>query len=371
MKNNQDWAPTTAEYYHRLKQISPNYSLDNFKRNADNILVNKKSLAVEDTLDSYTINFDKSRHGHHVARSLATERANNDTSSAEAQKALAERETNGCYDLDLSYNVEKNEIDIKDAVLYQYSFKNDALKKPAFIYFHGGNFYGNTPDNTENFGKKLAELMQGEVFNVDYPRTPEADVDSLTSAAWHAVEYVVKHAEELHVDPSRIFVTGDSAGGNIAAVMSNFDIQKGTGYIKGQVLIYPMLDIETVPNKQKLPSMDEFATKLIEDMDDENIESLTTLKVIYPAKHQMSDAIISPINTSEAELTKVPRTMVVAAEYDCLTPQGYTYATNVAKTHDDVDYIWYAGMMHGFVTRMGIIPQAEDLAREMALWAKR
>ncbi|WP_395319399.1 alpha/beta hydrolase [Fructilactobacillus frigidiflavus] len=371
MKNNQDWAPTTAEYYHRLKQISPNYDVTNFKRNDDNLLVNKKSLAVEDSLDSYTINFDKSRHGHHVARSLATERAKNDTSSPEAQKALAERELNGCYDLDLSYNVVKSEIDINDAILYQYDFKNEAVKKPAFIYFHGGNFYGNTPDNTENFGKKLAELTQGLVFNVDYPRTPEADVDALTKAAWHAVEYVATHAEALHVDPKRIFVTGDSAGGNIAAVMSNFDVQKETGYISGQVLIYPMLDVENVPTKQKLPSMDEFGVQLIEKMDDENIASLATLKAIYPGKHQMSDAIISPINSSEVDLAKAPRTMVVAAEYDCLTPQGYTYAKSVAKTHNDVDYIWYAGMMHGFVTRMGIIPQAEDLAREMALWAKR
>ncbi|MDN4462416.1 hypothetical protein EQT98_00085 [Lactobacillus sanfranciscensis] len=180
------------------------------------------------------------------------------------------------------------------------------------------------------------------------------------------------HAENFKIDSNRIYVSGDSAGGNLAAVMSYLDAIKGDNVIKGQVLIYPMVDNRSKAQQIDLSGMPENQKEMVRNMDAGNIGAIDILKDIYvDDDHQMTDKTISPITMSYAEFAKMPRTMVIAAEFDCLNDQGYQYACSVAKHRNDTTYLKYGGMMHAFIDKVGIVPQTQDVIREMALWAKR
>ncbi|CAJ1182489.1 Acetyl esterase [Fructilactobacillus sanfranciscensis] len=189
--------------------------------------------------------------------------------------------------------------------------------------------------------------------------TPEVTAKQLLADCQKAVTYVSHHAEDFKIDSNRIYVSGDSAGGNLAAVMSYLDAIKGDNVIKGQVLIYPMVDNRSKAQQIDLSGMPENQKEMVRNMDAGNVGAIDILKDIYvDDDHQMTDKTISPITMSYAE-------------FDCLNDQGYQYACSVAKHRNDTTYLKYVGMMHAFIDKVGIVPQIQDVIREMALWAKR
>ncbi|ANZ58417.1 hypothetical protein BGL34_00055 [Fructilactobacillus lindneri] len=373
MRTKNFWSPTTLDYYTCLNKISPNYDFANFKRDDNNVLVLKKASEISGEVDQALVKYETSKQGGFVPGSKATKRMTNQNYSQTAKKTLAIRAAMGSENLDISFAVSETEIDLGDVILEKYEAENiSSQSKPCFVYYHGGDFYGGSALNAKNFCKKLAADCRGIVFAVDYRLTPEVTATQLLADCQKAVTYVNQHADELKINRERIYVSGDSAGGNIAAVMSYLDAAHDVNLIKGQVLIYPMVDNREKAHQLELGEMPDDQKKLVRDMDAGNIDAIDILKDIYAdSDNQMTDKTISPAAMSENEFAKMPRTMVIAAEFDCLNDQGYQYACSVAKHRNDTTYLYYGGMMHAFIDKVGIVPQSQDVIREMSLWAER
>jgi len=237
------------------------------------------------------------------------------------------------------------------------------------VFYHGGGFFGGEIPTTENQCRLLAELMKGVVFSVDYPLCPETPYPGGFDACWNALVTVYEQAEQHNIDRDRIGVFGDSAGGNFALIVSMRDRNEGRGMVSYQALIYPTV-IRFVDKEGPYWFWDR------EDFDiaepgDEVIESAVgpmadaeLLNAWYvPNGVDREDPYQNPIIDA---LTDLPRTLVMAAEYDYLRAETEGLFRKLVKAGNDARYIRYGGIFHGTFDRLGYAPQVEDMLREIA-----
>jgi acetyl esterase len=125
---------------------------------------------------------------------------------------------------------------------------------PALIYFHGGGWVLGDLESHDHVCRALANSVPCAVISVDYRLAPEHKFPAAVDDSYAATQWIANHAGELGVDPSRIAVGGDSAGGNLAAVVSQIARDRGGPNIIYQLLIYPGTDMQ-----MSMPSIDENA----------------------------------------------------------------------------------------------------------------
>ena len=124
---------------------------------------------------------------------------------------------------------------------------------PALVYFHGGGWVLGGLDMVDRVCRQLANAAECVVVSVDYGLAPEYKFPQPLEDAYRATEYVAQHARELSVDPNRIAVGGDSAGGNLAAAVALRIRDEGGPRVAFQLLVYPVTDYH-----DNRPSMSEF-----------------------------------------------------------------------------------------------------------------
>ncbi len=124
--------------------------------------------------------------------------------------------------------------------LWRYYRRDTQYEKnrPAFIFFHGGGWVGGTPYTVENPCRLIAELSGGVVFNVDYSLAPEKKYPNGVNDCWTALKHVYDHAAEYGIDPGKIAIGGDSAGGNMTAAVSLMDRDRDTHMVALQAPMY-------------------------------------------------------------------------------------------------------------------------------------
>lgn len=207
---------------------------------------------------------------------------------------------------------------------------------PVVVFFHGGGWVVGDLESHDHFCRTICSKAQCVVVAIDYRLAPEHKFPAAVDDAWAATKWVAANADELNVDVSRLAVAGDSAGGNLAAVVSN--IARDTGHVEiiKQVLVYPVTDATC-----DRPSMTENAEGFM----------LTRKGMDWFHNHyandesDFSDARFSP---HFSDLAGVAPAVVITAEYDPLRDQGNEYAQKLAASGVDVEHTEYAGMFHGF-----------------------
>ena len=222
---------------------------------------------------------------------------------------------------------------------------------PVTVFFHGGGWVIGDLESHDHCCRTIAAKANCVVVAVDYRLAPEAKFPAAVDDAWAATEWVATHGDELDVDVSRLAVAGDSAGGNLAAVVANMSRDHDHVEVIQQALIYPVTD-----GACDRPSMTDNA---------EGYLLTSTAMDFFHGHYLRSDADIADPRYSPivSDLVGAPPAVVVTAEFDPLRDQGNAYAEKLAASGVEVDHVEYEGMFHGFFSMdagLDVASKAQD-----------
>lgn len=231
---------------------------------------------------------------------------------------------------------------------------NHNSKLPILVYYHGGGWVIGDLDTHDSVCRTLTNEAECIVVSVDYRLGPEHKFPAAVEDSFAALEWVAEHAESFGGDRERIAVGGDSAGGNLATVVSIMAKEKQAPNIVFQLLIYPSTGVGQ--------------TKSYE----ENGEGLFLTKDLMKwfRKHYMnspSDAknpYFSPYLYED--VSGLPPALIMTAEYDPLRDDGKAYADKLKAAGVEVEYVDYPGMIHGFVTLANVIDKGQQALKDAA-----
>ena len=226
---------------------------------------------------------------------------------------------------------------------------------PLLVYFHGGGFMLGTLALYDTTCRRLAVQGQCAVLSVDYRLAPETQFPGAVQDAYAATHWASDHAGLLNIDPSKIAVGGDSAGGNLAAVVAQMAQDSKAFRLALQVMIYPMTD-----QSREYPSYQRNASGYM----------LTTAALNWfmdnyvPDPLDRRDPLASPM--LRENLRGLPPALIISAEFDPLVDENEAYAKRLKEAGVETDYVCFPGMIHPFFTLGGVV---EAAARAEALVA--
>jgi acetyl esterase len=220
---------------------------------------------------------------------------------------------------------------------------------PLFIFFHGGGWVIGGLDSGDNQARFICTHAGCALLSVDYRLAPEHTFPAAAEDAYAAVAWAAAHAGELCGDSNHLLVGGDSAGGNLGAVVSQMACEKGTPKIAGQVLLYASLDSAHLDTR----SYWEFGEKPL-GLPTRDVEWFR--EQYAPEPHEWADPRISPLMARD--LRGLPPALVVTAEFDVLRDEGEAYARQLQEAGVKVKLMRCNGMTHGFLSVIGLIRRA-------------
>ncbi|MFW5966212.1 MAG: alpha/beta hydrolase [Persicimonas sp.] len=218
---------------------------------------------------------------------------------------------------------------------------------PACVFFHGGGFVMGSLDGYDGLCSRLAECADCVVISVDYRLAPEHPFPAAVDDAIAAYEDVVARADQLGVDADRIAVAGDSAGGNLAAVVCQAMVERQGPRPAHQLLIYPKTD-----HRRHYASRERFAEGFF--LESPLIDWF--LNAYLGGADVADDPRISPILFDA--LDALPPTTIVTAGFDPLRDEGAAYASRLEEAGVFIQNRCCEGLVHGFVTMDGLIDTA-------------
>jgi acetyl esterase len=225
---------------------------------------------------------------------------------------------------------------------------------PALVYFHGGGWVIGNIETHDGSCRALTNGAQCVVISVDYRLAPESKFPAAADDSYAATKWVAEHAAELNIDPARIAVGGDSAGGNLAAVVALMAKEQGGPALAYQVLVYPVTDynLETASYRENAEGYLLSKNSMIWFWD----HYLAT-----PADGKNPHA--SPMQA--ADLAGLPPALVITAEFDPLRDEGAAYAERLKQAGVPVVYTLYPGMIHGFFGMSAVLDKAKQAVGEV------
>ncbi len=219
----------------------------------------------------------------------------------------------------------------------------------AIIYLHGGGFVVGDLDCYDGLCRTLANESGCRVISVDYRLAPEHPYPAAVEDCFAAFQWVQANASDLSVDPNRLAVAGDSAGGNLAAVTCLLAAQsKIRPPIAYQLLIYPDTRVGTTPSERAFGSGYFLDTRTIEQYH----------RYYMPARYDPRDWCLSPIEAND--VSGLPSTYIVTAGFDPIRQDGVDYAEKLNKAGVAVMHVDYPTMIHAFFSMQGLIPLASE-----------
>jgi len=226
---------------------------------------------------------------------------------------------------------------------------------PALLFFHGGGFVICNLDTHDRQCRALANASGCAVVSVDYRLAPEHAFPAAPEDAYAATRFVSEHAAELGLDASRLAVGGDSAGGNLAAVVPLMAKERGGPAVAFQVLIYPTIDWDDQSPSMHEYGEDHFLTRGAMQWFREQYLPRTD-----DARHPWA----SPIHAED--LAGLPPALVITAECDPLRDQGEAYAGRLQAAGVPIELKRYEGMIHPFFSLAGIVDGGREAIEHAA-----
>lgn len=222
---------------------------------------------------------------------------------------------------------------------------------PILLYFHGGGFVINQPEDLDVLCILLCQAAGCLIASVDYRLAPEHPFPQGLEDAYRALQWAQHNAGEWGADPGRIAVGGDSAGANLAAVVAQLNRDQSGSDLVLQLLFYPNTDLNG-----DYPSRHEFAKDY--NLEWEGMEWFINHYMTDP--EQLHDPRMSPLRAKD--LSKLPPALLFTAGFDPLRDEGRAYAERMRKAGVPVRHEHLASMIHGFITMRGLSPEKIDKA---------
>ena len=240
-------------------------------------------------------------------------------------------------------------------------FLPDRPAHPAILmYFHGGGYVKGGLDETDAFCRRLARSTERLVASVEYRLAPEHPFPAALDDAYAATTWAFEHAAQLGATRASFAVSGESAGGNLAAVVCLLAKSRQEITIAHQVLLQPVTDFTL-----SRPSIDMPATECLVPRDD----LAWYYRRYYGAGQNLRDPRVSPLWAED--VSGLPRALIIAAEYDTLRDEAAAYAEKLRSAGVEVTYSCYAGMIHGFLGMGGLVQEAQQAIDEIARFLGR
>ena len=222
---------------------------------------------------------------------------------------------------------------------------------PIFVYYHGGGFVQGSLRSYDSTCRHLANATGAIVVVPDYRLAPEGKFPAAVDDCLAATKWAAEHAAEIGGDADRLVVGGDSAGGNLTAIITQECRDADGPKIAYQILIYPMLDWScTTKSFELLGAAGLFLTQ-------ERIEWYA--QHLFTEKSEAESVRASP-GTCE-NLRGLPPALVITAGFDPLRDEGRQYAERLTEAGVSVEFREYEGMVHGFAFMAGAFPQGIEL----------
>ena len=226
---------------------------------------------------------------------------------------------------------------------------------PVLAWYHGGGWVVGNLETADGTARHLAVQTGCVVVSVDYRLAPEAKFPAASDDCFAATQWIAQNASSINVDPSRIAVGGDSAGGNLAAAVSLMAKDRGGPSIVFQVLIYPV-------------TAREFGTGSYRENADGYMLTTDGMKW-YWDQYLSSDADASnpyAAPLAAKDLSALPPALVITAEFDPLRDEGEDYAQRLKSAGVDAKCTRYDGMIHGFFGMSAVMDKGKQAISEAA-----
>jgi acetyl esterase len=221
--------------------------------------------------------------------------------------------------------------------------------RPGLLYFHGGGWALCSLDTHDATCRQLANGAGCTVVSVDYRLAPEHKYPAAAEDAYAATCWLAERAAELGVDAARIGVAGDSAGGNLAAVVALMARDRGGPALRHQLLVYPVTDHSFDTDSYRENAAGPLLTR----------EMMQTFWSFYLADPRHGgQPYASPLRAES--LAGLPPATLITAECDPLRDEGEAYGARLAEAGVRVVAKRYAGMIHGFFAMDAVLSRAKE-----------
>lgn len=228
-------------------------------------------------------------------------------------------------------------------------------RSPALVFIHGGGWIYGSLDSHDATCRFLAEQAQVRVVSVDYRLAPEAQFPAAFDDCWAAWRWVTEHATGLGIDAERVAVGGDSAGGNLAALVAQHAAGDDDVVSPAfQLLIYPATDFVEEAASRLTYAEGFFLTKQFMDLARDNY---------LAGDEDTSDLRLSPLRQDP---TGTAPAYVVTAGFDPLLDEGQAFADSLRDAGVPVEYVCEEGLIHGFANMVGLGRSAPRAMRRAA-----
>jgi acetyl esterase len=227
---------------------------------------------------------------------------------------------------------------------------------PLLVYYHGGGFTYGDLDTHDGVCRILCRHAGVHILAVDYRLAPEHPFPAAVEDARAALRWAYANAGQLGADPGRIGVGGDSAGGNLAAVVSRLAARDGGPAPALQLLIYPATDFTSRHRSRELFGDGFLLTNAEMDWFETNY--------LGTGRAQASDPRASPLLAED--LSGLPPALVITAAFDPLRDEGEEYAKALRDAGSPATLRRFPGFVHGFIGAAGVSRTCRDALVEIA-----
>lgn len=230
-----------------------------------------------------------------------------------------------------------------------------APNSPAIVYYHGGGFVLGDLNSHDRTCQHIARDAEARLIAIDYRLAPENMYPSAAEDGVAAFRCVARRAKEFDMDPSRIAVMGDSAGGNLSAVVAHKTKEDAIRPAL-QVLIYPAVDGTCAMESHKL-----FADGWVLTADEIDWFYRSYVGEEFAARKRPD---VSPL--FEADFSGLPPALVYTAGFDPLRDEGIAYAKRLEESAIPVRHHCFRSLIHGFASMGGVCTAAREATRRIA-----